>query len=101
MRRFGPLNLTALALGLAFLYLPIAILVDQFVQRLAPRHGVGRLRRCAGIARSPTMPRCSTPPGCRSASRFSPRRAATVLGTLAALALTRGGRFRGRCCSPA
>jgi len=27
MRRFGPLNITALTLGLAFLYLPIAILV--------------------------------------------------------------------------
>ena len=27
MRRFGPINITALALGLAFLYLPIAILV--------------------------------------------------------------------------
>ena len=27
MRRFSPLNITALTLGLAFLYLPIAILV--------------------------------------------------------------------------
>ena len=27
MKRFGTINLTALALGLAFLYLPIAVLV--------------------------------------------------------------------------
>ena len=33
MRRFGPLNITVLALGLAFLYLPIAILVVNSFSR--------------------------------------------------------------------
>ena len=43
MRKLSAFNLAALVLGLAFLYLPIVILVDLFVQRFAPGRGLGRL----------------------------------------------------------
>ena len=43
IRRFSLFNATSLALGFAFLYLPILLLVGLFVQRLAARHRVGRL----------------------------------------------------------
>ncbi len=42
------------------------------------------------------MQRCSTPPGSTLRIAFVSATAATVLGTLAALALVRAGRFRGR-----
>ena len=95
MRRFGPLNLTALTLGLAFLYLPIAILVINSFNgsRLVTTWGGWSLRWYHALANDAAMldaARVSFSIAFLSAS------AATVLGTLAALALTRGGRFRGR-----
>jgi len=41
-------NITALALGLAFLYLPIVILVIYSFNAQGLVHGVGRAGRCAG-----------------------------------------------------
>ena len=95
MKRFGPLNLTALALGLAFLYLPIAILVINSFNdsRLVTVWSGWSLRWYRALLNDAAM---------LDAASVSFRvallsaTAATVLGTLAALALTRGGRFRGR-----
>ena len=95
MRRFGALNVTALTVGLAFLYLPIAILVINSFNgsRLVTTWGGWSLRWYHALANDAAMldaARVSFSIAFLSAS------AATVLGTLAALALTRGGRFRGR-----
>ena len=95
MRRFGALNVTALTLGLAFLYLPIAILVINSFNgsRLVTTWGGWSLRWYRVLANDSAMLDAawvSFSIALLSAS------AATVLGTLAALALTRGGRFRGR-----
>ena len=95
MRRFGTINLTALALGLAFLYLPIAILVINSFNdsRLVTVWSGASLRWYRELANDAAM---------LDAASVSFRIAllsaiaATVLGTLAALALTRGRRFRGR-----
>ena len=95
MRRFGALNVTALTVGLAFLYLPIAILVINSFNgsRLVTTWGGWSLRWYRVLANDSAMLDAawvSFSIALLSAS------AATVLGTLAALALTRGGRFRGR-----
>jgi len=95
MKRFGTINLAALALGLAFLYLPIAILVINSFNdsRLVTVWAGASLRWYRELANDAAM---------LDAASVSFRvallsaTAATVLGTLAALALTRGGRFRGR-----
>jgi putrescine transport system permease protein len=96
MRRgLGLTTTTALALGLAFLYLPIAILVIYSFNdsRLVTVWGGASLRWYRELLNDAAM---------RDAAWVSLRvallsaSAATVLGTLAALALTRGGRFRGR-----
>ncbi|HVV62318.1 MAG TPA: ABC transporter permease [Pseudolabrys sp.] len=96
MRR-GPslFNLTAVALGLAFLYLPIAILVIYSfnASRLVTVWGGWSLQwyrelfNDTGMIESAWV---SLRVAALSAS------AATVLGTLAAIALVRMGRFRGR-----
>jgi putrescine transport system permease protein len=94
MRRFSAVNLAALALGLAFLYLPIAVLVVYSfnASRLVTVWGgwslrwYGELLRDAGMLDAASV---SLRVALISAS------AATVLGTLAALALTRK-RFSGR-----
>src|SRR4051795_12834653 len=95
MRRFGITHVTALALGLAFLYLPIAILiVNSFNDsRLVTIWSGASLRWYRELFNDAAM--------LESASvsfrvALLSATAATVLGTLAALALTRGGRFRGR-----
>jgi putrescine transport system permease protein len=95
MRRFGPLNLTALALGLAFLYLPIAVLVINSFNdsRLVTLWGGASLRWYRALANDDAMLDAASV-SLRVA--FLSATAATVLGTLAALALTRGGRFPGR-----
>src|SRR5205814_6698644 len=93
VRRFGPLNITALALGLAFLYLPIAILVVNSFNdsRLVTVWAGASLRWYRELFRDEAM---------LDAASVSLRvallsaTAATVLGTLAALALTQ--RFRGK-----
>jgi putrescine transport system permease protein len=93
MKRFGTVNLTALALGLAFLYLPIAILVINSFNdsRLVTVWAGASLRWYRELLRDEAM---------LDAASVSLRvavlsaTAATVLGTLAALALTQ--RFRGK-----
>src|SRR5437016_10208955 len=95
MRRFGMTNITALALGLAFLYLPIAILIINSFNdsRLVTVWSGASLRWYRELVDDAAM---------LDAAWVSFRvallsaTAATVLGTSAALALTRTGRFRGR-----
>ena len=94
MRRFSRINLASLAFGLAFLYLPIAVLVIYSFNgsRLVTIWGgwstrwYGELFRDAAMLESASI---SLRLALISAG------AATVLGTLAALALSRQ-RFRGR-----
>jgi putrescine transport system permease protein len=94
-RRFSLTNVTALTLGLAFLYLPIAILVINSFNdsRLVTIWGGWSLRWYRELLNDTAM---------QDAAWVSLRVAvlsatvATVLGTLAAVALTRGRRFRGR-----
>src|SRR5882672_12838297 len=95
MRRFGPLNITALALGLAFLYLPIAILVVNSFNdsRLVTVWSGASLRWYRALLNDSAMLEAAS---VSFRIAFLSATAATVLGTLAALALTRGGRFRGR-----
>jgi putrescine transport system permease protein len=95
MRRFGPINLTSLALGLAFLYLPIAILVVYSFNdsRLVTIWSGASLRWYRELFNDAAMLE-SASVSLRVALLSAT--AATVLGTLAALALTRGRRFPGR-----
>src|SRR5258707_15089198 len=91
----SPFNTTALALGLAFLYLPIVILViNSFnASRLVTVWGGWSLRWYAELFNDSAMLEAawtSIRIGFLSAT------AATVLGTLAAVVLVRAGRFRGR-----
>jgi len=93
MRRFGTVNLTALALGLAFLYLPIAILIISSFNdsRLVTAWAGASLRWYRELLRDEAMLDAASV-SLRVA--FLSASAATVLGTLAALALTQ--RFRGK-----
>ena len=95
MRRASWFNVGAVALGLAFLYLPIVILVIYSFNgsRLVTVWGGWSLRWYAELLNDSAM----------LASGWVTLRialvsatAATVLGTLAAIALVRLGRFRGR-----
>jgi putrescine transport system permease protein len=95
--RKGPswFNVTSLALGLAFLYLPIAILVlySFNASRLVTVWGGWSTRWYVELWHDEAMLESALVTlriGLLSAA------AATVLGTLAALALVRFGRFRGR-----
>src|SRR6202051_3282742 len=95
MRKLSPFNLAALGLGIAFLYLPIAILVIYSfnASRLVAVWGgwstrwYGELINDAALLDSAFI---SIRLALVSAT------AATILGTLAAVALVRSGRFRGR-----
>src|SRR5262247_4095272 len=88
-------NMAALALGLAFLYLPIAILIIYSfnASRLVTVWGGWSIRWYLQLLEDAAI---------RDAARISisialaSAAAATVLGTMAALALGRVGRFRGR-----
>jgi len=89
------INVAALALGLAFLYLPIAILVIYSFNdsRLVTVWGGWSLRWYRSLLENEALREAawaSLRIGVLSAT------IATVLGTLAALALVRAGRFRGR-----
>src|SRR5258706_9410454 len=91
----SPFNITALALGLAFLYLPIVILVIYSfnASRLVTVWGGWSLRWYSAFFRARAMLEAawmSLRVAIASAS------SATLLGTLAAVALWRGERFRGR-----
>src|SRR5437588_9121190 len=95
MRKASWFNVVSVALGLAFLYLPIAILmIYSFnASRLVTIWGGWSTRWYAALLGDDAM---------LEAAWISLRiallsaTAATVLGTLAAVALVRMGRFRGR-----
>jgi putrescine transport system permease protein len=95
MRKVSALNLGALALGIAFLYLPIAVLVifSFNASRLVTVWGGWSTRWYAELLNDAPL---------LESAFISLRLAltsatiATLLGTLAALALVRFGRFRGR-----
>jgi putrescine transport system permease protein len=96
MRRgLTPFNITSIALGLAFLYLPIAILVIYSfnASRLVAVWGGWSTRWYAALIDDRAMLDAAAASFGIAAGSAA---AATVLGTLAALALTRLGRFRGR-----
>src|ERR1700757_4187764 len=96
MRRgLSVFNLTSIALGLAFLYLPIAILVIYSfnASRLVTVWGGWSTRWYAELVADGAMLQAA---GVSLRLAALSASAATVLGTLAAIALTRAGRFRGR-----
>src|SRR5438874_12535509 len=95
MRRASWFNIGSLALGLAFLYLPIVILVIYSfnASRLVTVWGGWSIRWSAELINDRAMLESAWVTlriALLSAS------AATLLGTLAAIALVRFGRFRGR-----
>lgn len=95
MRRLSAFNITAIALGLAFLYLPIVILVIYSfnASRLVSVWGGWSLRWYVELLHDEAMRNAAwTSLGVGAVSAT----AATVLGTLAAVALVRAGRFPGR-----
>lgn len=93
--RFSAFNLTSLALGLAFLYLPIAILVIYSFNdsRLVTIWGGVSLRWYRELFNDAVMLESAS---VSARIALLSATSATALGTLAALALTRGRRFRGR-----
>jgi putrescine transport system permease protein len=95
--RKGPsiFNVTAVVLGLAFLYLPIAILVIYSfnASRLVTVWGGWSVRWYVELWNDTAMLEAAWI-SLRIAALSAT--AATVLGTLAAVALVRAGRFRGR-----
>ena len=95
MRRLSAFNVVSVALGLAFLYLPIAIMmVYSFnASRLVTIWGGWSLHWYAELLRDRAMQDAAWV-SLRIA--FLSATAATILGTLAALALTRFGNFRAR-----
>ncbi|HXF87935.1 MAG TPA: ABC transporter permease [Xanthobacteraceae bacterium] len=95
MRRLSAFNVTAIALGLAFLYLPIVILVIYSfnASRLVSVWGGWSLRWYVELLHDEAMRNAAwTSLGVGAVSAT----VATVLGTLAAVALVRAGRFPGR-----
>jgi putrescine transport system permease protein len=96
MRRgMSAFNLVSVALGLAFLYLPILILVIYSfnASRLVGVWGGWSTRWYAELLNDPAMRESAW---VSLSIAFLSASAATVLGTLAAIALIRAGRFRGR-----
>ena len=94
-RGMSAFNVTALALGLAFLYLPIVILVIYSfnASTLVAVWGGWSTRWYAALLNDSAMIDAAWV-SLRIA--FISASLATVLGTLAALSLVRAGRFRGR-----
>lgn len=95
LRGFSRFNMASLALGLAFLYLPIAILVIYSFNdsRLVTVWGGWSLRWYRALLEDSAILQAAWV-SLRIALLSAT--AATILGTLAALALVRAGRFRGR-----
>ncbi|RAI39288.1 ABC transporter permease [Rhodoplanes roseus] len=95
MRRLSPFNLVSLAVGLAFLYVPILILVVYSfnASRLVTVWGGFSTRWYAALLEDRALQDAALT---SLGIAFASATLATVLGTLAALALTRLGRFRGR-----
>jgi putrescine transport system permease protein len=94
-RKASPFNIVAVALGLAFLYLPIVILVIYSfnASRLVTVWGGWSLTWYRALLSDRAMIDAAWASLRIAALSAS---AATVLGTCAAVALTRMGRFRGR-----
>jgi len=95
MRRLSFFNVTSLALGLAFLYLPIVILVIYSfnASRLVTIWGGWSTRWYAALLEDRDMLEAAAN---SLGIALSSAVLATVLGTMAALAMTRLGHFRGR-----
>jgi putrescine transport system permease protein len=95
MRRMTWLNVSAVALGLAFLYLPIAILVIFSFNdsRLVTVWGGWSTRWYRELLNDQAMLDAAWT---SLSIALASATLATLLGTLAALALVRMGRFRGR-----
>ncbi len=94
-RRFSAFNATSLALGFAFLYLPILILiVFSFNEsRLVTVWGGFSVRWYIALFRNGPLMEAAW---VTLRIAFVSAALATILGTMAALALTRYGRFLGR-----
>jgi putrescine transport system permease protein len=95
MKRVSSFNVIAVALGLAFLYLPIVVLVIYSfnASRLVTVWGGWSLAWYRELLHDEAMLQAASISLRVAALSAS---AATVLGTCAAVALTRMGRFRGR-----
>src|ERR671937_675538 len=95
INRLTPFNITALALGLAFLYLPIVILVIYSFHdsRLVTVWGGWSLRWYHEFFNDRAMLDAAWMSLVVAAVSAT---AAALLGTLAAIGLARGERFRGR-----
>ena len=95
MPRLSGVNVTALILGMAFLYLPIAVLVIYSfnASHLVAVWGGWSTRWYRELLNDQALIEAAMV-SLRLA--VAAATAATILGTLAALALTRFGRFRGR-----
>ena len=95
MRRLSGVNITALVLGMAFLYVPIAVLVIYSfnASRLVAVWGGWSTRWYAELLNDALLIEAAVV-SLRLA--VASATAATISGTLAALALARFGRFRGR-----
>jgi putrescine transport system permease protein len=95
MRRLSLTNLTALGLGLAFLYAPIAILIVYSfnASRLVTVWGGWSTRWYAALLEDRAMIDAAL---ASLGIALVSATLATVLGTMAALALARRARFRGR-----
>ncbi len=94
-RRFSLFNATALALGFAFLYLPILLLVVYSFNesRLVTVWGGFSTRWYGALMRNEALMEAAW---ITIRIAFVSATLATILGTLAALALVRHGRFPGR-----
>ena len=95
LTRLSPFNMVSLALGFAFLYLPLVILVifSFNASRLVTVWGGWSTRWYRELLNDPAMMEAawmSLRVGVTSATL------ATILGTMAAVALSRGDDFRGR-----
>src|SRR5436190_12697929 len=95
MRKASWFNIGSVALGLVFLYLPIVILVIYSfnASRLVAVWGGWSTRWYAELVNDAAMLESAW---VTLSIALLSASAATVLGTLAAVALTRAGRFRGR-----
>src|SRR5882757_10837715 len=95
VKRLSPFNIASLALGLAFLYLPIVILVIYSfnASRLVTVWGGWSLRWYFEFFNDRAMVEAAW-----MSLRVAAASAtiATLMGTFAAVALSRGQRFRGR-----
>jgi putrescine transport system permease protein len=94
-RGLSPINVTALTFGFAFLYLPILLLVIYSFNdsRLVTVWGGFSTRWYGELFRNEPL---MTAAWVTIRIAFVSALIATVLGTLAAISLTRHGRFRGR-----